>query len=87
VLLILFWIAVAICAIGQLAVLRSVVTGRAPGALAPDAARRRRAGEILWAVVPACMLAVVLVLTWRAMHATAPGVSQLEPPAALTLRR
>ena len=83
----LFWIAVGICAVGQLAVLRSVVTGRAPGALAPDAARRRRAGEILWAVVPACMLAIVLALTWRAMHDRPRAVSHIEAAGALALHR
>lgn len=84
---VLFWVAVAICAFGQVAVLRAVFTGRTPGAVAPDAARRRRAGEILWAIVPACMLALVLVLTWQAMRTNASAATPGESSGALTLLR
>ena len=69
----LFWIAVALCAIGQTAVLRSVFTGRSPGAVAPALARQRRATEIMWTLVPACLLIVVLAVTWRAVRAHATG--------------
>lgn len=84
---VLFWVAVAVCAFGQVAVLRAVFTGRTPGAAAPDAARRRRAGEILWAIVPACMLVLVLVLTWQAMRTNTPTVTRGEPAGTLTLLR
>lgn len=62
----LFWIAAACCVIAQLAVLRSVVSGRAAGAAA---VRPRRAAEVVWAVLPAIGLAVVLYATWAAVTA------------------
>ena len=65
-----FWLAVVLCAVAQLMILRSALVARpAPvDRLVPSA---RRPVEVLWAVVPAIVLAVVLVLTWRAMHPAA----------------
>ena len=66
----IFWVAVACCAVAQLAILRSVSTSAvaAGGERTPSS---RRLGEIVWAVVPGVVLAVVLVFTWRAIHAPA----------------
>lgn len=65
----LFWSSVACCAFAQLFILRSVGGHRH----APDASanlpRQRGVTEMVWAVVPAIGLAVLLVFTWRAMHA------------------
>jgi heme/copper-type cytochrome/quinol oxidase subunit 2 len=62
-----FWLAVACCTVGHLAILRSVVVTPV-GATDGRSASRRRALEIFWAVLPAIALAGVLTFTWRAMH-------------------
>lgn len=53
----LFWVAVCLCGIAHLAIVRSVLRA------AP--ARRR---EIAWAVIPAVLLAAVLVMTWHRVY-------------------
>jgi heme/copper-type cytochrome/quinol oxidase subunit 2 len=72
-----FWIAVACCTVAHLAILRSIIrTKPAPSpALGPAETPLHRAGEILWAVVPAVALAGVLIWTWRVMHAAAGGAA------------
>lgn len=55
---VLFWIAALVCAVAHVAILRSVLR-----------AKQRRAMEVAWAVLPALGLAVVLLMTWRVMHA------------------
>ncbi|HJR40992.1 MAG TPA: hypothetical protein VJ812_02835 [Gemmatimonadaceae bacterium] len=64
----LFWVTVAACIVAQVALLRSAF--RTPPTPTPEhpLAAPRRASEIAWSVVPAIMLALVLVFTWRAMH-------------------
>ncbi|MFL5614132.1 MAG: hypothetical protein ACJ796_10775 [Gemmatimonadaceae bacterium] len=49
-----FWLAVFICSIANLAIIRSVARST-----------RRRRIEIAWAIIPAVLLATVLVMTWR----------------------
>jgi len=76
----IFWIAVACCSVAQVAILRSVIVSpvRAPsssGSVSPA----KRAAEIAWAVIPGIALAVVLVLTWRAMHGGAGLVALASP--------
>lgn len=56
----LFWAAVLACGVAHAAIVASV---------ARSAPRRRL--EIAWAVIPVLALAVVLVMTWRRMHASA----------------
>lgn len=69
----IFWIAVVSCAVAQLAILRAVLRIRAADPSVPPTGaampRVRRGAEILWAVLPALLLALVLVFTWRAMRA------------------
>ena len=50
--------------IAQLAILRSVLLGRAP-ASAPG--KVARFAEIAWVVLPTVVLVVMLVLTWRVL--------------------
>jgi hypothetical protein len=60
-LLLLFVLAAAVCLMSQFAVVRAVLSGRAPGL------SRRAAGrwaEIAWVVIPAIGLVAVLILTW-----------------------
>jgi len=52
-----FWVAVFVCVAAHLAIVRSVL--KAPS---------RRFMEVAWAIVPAIVLAAVLVVTWRSMH-------------------
>ena len=63
-----FWVAVACCAIAQIAIIRSVLLVKpieSPSETVPIA---RRASEVAWAVLPAVMLALVFWATWRAVH-------------------
>jgi heme/copper-type cytochrome/quinol oxidase subunit 2 len=67
----IFWIAVACCSVAQLAIIRSVIVSPArPSNASAPTSTSRRAAEIAWAVIPGIALAVVLVFTWRAMHAS-----------------
>lgn len=61
-----FWIAAACCLVAHVAILRSVlrVGARADAPVSP----RRRMAEIAWAVVPALVLAAVLLTTWRGIQ-------------------
>jgi hypothetical protein len=63
----IFWSAVVLCAVAQLALLHSFFLGasRPPR----GAAGSFRATETLWAVMPAVVLVALLAVTWRAMHA------------------
>jgi heme/copper-type cytochrome/quinol oxidase subunit 2 len=65
----IFWLAAACCALSQAAIIRSALRARAER---PDgSASPSRPIEVAWTVVPALMLALVLVLTWRALHQAA----------------
>jgi len=68
----IFWVAVACCAIAQLAIIRSVIISPSQVADASDSAApassSRRAIEIAWAVLPGVALVFVFFYTWRAMR-------------------
>jgi heme/copper-type cytochrome/quinol oxidase subunit 2 len=64
----IFWIAVACCALAQVAILQSVVVSPARAAGREPASMSRRVAEVAWAVLPGLALAVVLVFTWRAIQ-------------------
>ena len=55
----IFWIAAAICAIAQVAVIRAALAGRTPGASSSAVAQAR---EFFWVLLPAAFL--ILLLTW-----------------------
>ncbi len=59
-----FAVAVVACAVAHGAILVSVVR-RASTASSPDVPRPRLAVEIMWAVIPAIVLALVLAATWE----------------------
>jgi heme/copper-type cytochrome/quinol oxidase subunit 2 len=71
----LFWVAAACCILAELAILRSLLFGRARAAeqrqtdRAIGIARTSRPAEIAWALLPAIGLMLVLYLTWRAVDA------------------
>lgn len=64
----IFWVAVACCAIAQLAILRSVLVSPVEAGEQIRSSLARRAAEIAWAVLPGVALAVVFTYTWRAIH-------------------
>ena len=70
----LFWIAAACCVFAEVAILRSLLFGRAREAEeqhAREATRVMRAtrpAEVAWAILPAAGLLLVLYLTWRAVE-------------------
>ncbi|MEP7381103.1 MAG: hypothetical protein ABI910_05415 [Gemmatimonadota bacterium] len=60
----LFWFATAICAVAQVAVIRAALAGRTPGASPTPLARAR---EFFWVILPAGLLALLLIWTWRSL--------------------
>jgi hypothetical protein len=75
----LFWTSVACCALAQFFILRSVGGRRhvpEPTARLP---RQRGGMELLWATVPAVVLAVLLLFTWRAVRASQVHVQPAVP--------
>jgi heme/copper-type cytochrome/quinol oxidase subunit 2 len=63
---IIFWLAAVCCALSQAAIVRSALRARAQR---PDgSASPSKPIEVAWTVLPALMLALVLVFTWRAIH-------------------
>lgn len=67
---VVFVLAAALAAVGQLLVLRDGLAGRTPAAGAGTAARMR---EALWITIPAIALALTLWATWRALPARSAG--------------
>jgi hypothetical protein len=62
----LFWSAAAICAVAQVAVIRAALAGRTPGASLKPVTRAR---EFFWVLLPAALLLLLLVWTWRSLPA------------------
>ena len=76
-----FWIAVIVCAVAQVGILRATRSQAAARARATTPAPHRpatRTEELAWATLPVLALALVLALTWRAVHARSLGYA---PPA------
>jgi heme/copper-type cytochrome/quinol oxidase subunit 2 len=64
-----FWIAVALCVIAQLAIIRSAIVSPArPSDSSAPTSSARRAAEIAWAVLPGVALVVLFFYTWNAIH-------------------
>ena len=64
----IFWIAAALCVVAELAILRAAFappTDAGSSALVPHSPRGT---EMIWAVIPAIVLAFLLAATWRAVH-------------------
>lgn len=74
----LFWAAVALCAVAQVALLHSFFFGASRPAR--DVAASFRATETLWAVVPAAVLVVLMAATWQQMNR--PPELRFEPDRA-----
>ena len=76
---ILFWAAVACCAVAQVAIIRASL--RAPTVVSSAVPRPHRAIEIAWTVLPAVGLAIALAATWGAIRAHR---AHADPPAGGT---
>ena len=64
----MFWVALACCAIAQIAIIRSVLLVKPLESTSEPMPIARRATEVAWAVLPAVMLGLVFWATWRAVH-------------------
>ena len=65
----MFWVALACCAVAQIAIIRSVLVVTPSTVTGAEPARaHRRATELAWALLPAVVLAALFWATWRAMH-------------------
>jgi len=76
-----FWTAVVLCAVAEIAIVRSALASR-PAPTAEHVPAARRPVEVLWALVPAIALAVVLAATWRAIHPATGGAN--DPDTAVS---
>lgn len=76
-----FWLATALCAVAQVAVVRAALAGRTPGASPSPVAKVR---EFFWVILPAALLALLLVWTWRSLpgHAAQGSTSSIVSPSA-----
>jgi heme/copper-type cytochrome/quinol oxidase subunit 2 len=63
-----FWISAAVCAIAELAILRTVFGPHSNAHSSAPIPHSPRGTEMLWAVIPAIVLAALLAATWRAIH-------------------
>ena len=58
-----FWVCAAACLVAHVGILRSVMHRSGSDASSPDVPRPNLAVEVIWAVVPMVVLAVVLLAT------------------------
>jgi heme/copper-type cytochrome/quinol oxidase subunit 2 len=66
----IFWIGAIACAIAEVMILRSsfAATRENKSALVPTASR---SSELAWAILPAILLSILLLATWRKVEARA----------------
>jgi heme/copper-type cytochrome/quinol oxidase subunit 2 len=78
----IFWSAAVCCIVAQVAVVRSAV--RSPMAPGPDAnvTMPRRSSEVAWTIIPGIVLLLLLVATWRAIHASVAMPGMPDMPAS-----
>ncbi len=79
----LFWVAVGVCVLAQLALLHSFFLG--PSRPSRETTATFRATETTWAIVPALVLVVLLIFTWQAMHPATARRWQVTVPASTPL--
>lgn len=63
-----FWTAVAVCAVAQFFIIAGAIRARPPAASDRTLPRSSRAVEIGWTIVPAVGLALLLFFTHRALE-------------------
>lgn len=64
----IFWVAAVICIVAEIAILRSAFMPHADTPDSPSLPHSGRGLEMIWAIVPAIVLAILLAATWRAVH-------------------
>ena len=64
----IFWVAAVICIVAEIAILRSAFMPHHTGAESASLPHSGRGLEMIWAIVPAIVLAILLAATWRAVH-------------------
>ena len=64
----IFWIAAALCVIAELAILRAAFAPPADAGTSTSIPHSPRGTEMIWAIIPAIILALLLAATWRAVH-------------------
>lgn len=70
----IFWIALALCIVAQIAILRSAFARRGgsvaavPGDSVGVIPHSPRSAEMVWAVIPAIGLGFLFAAIWRAIH-------------------
>jgi heme/copper-type cytochrome/quinol oxidase subunit 2 len=75
----IFWSAAVCCIVAQVAVVRSAIRSPMAAALDANVTMPRRSTEVAWTIIPGIVLALLLVATWRAIHAapTMPGMTDM----------
>jgi heme/copper-type cytochrome/quinol oxidase subunit 2 len=63
-----FWIAAGICVIAEIAILRAAFTPGGSTSESSPMPHSPRGAEMIWAVIPAIVLALLLAATWRAVQ-------------------
>ena len=76
---ILFWCAALVALGAQAMLVRSLLLGRTPGSVKTRAAGVR---EAAWVLLPAVVLVLTLVASWRRMHDPAPNATSVVAPVA-----
>jgi heme/copper-type cytochrome/quinol oxidase subunit 2 len=79
-----FWTAVAVCAVAQVCIIAGAVRAQPPTGGDRSLPRSSRAIEIGWTIVPAVGLALLLFFTHRALDRTAGAAP--DTPAAQVAR-
>lgn len=64
----LFWVAAALCIVAELLILRSAFAPPRDAGVTAGVPQSPRGTEMIWAVIPAIILAALLAATWRAIH-------------------
>lgn len=64
----LFWIAAALCIVAELAILRAAFAPPRTVEISSQVPTSPRGTEMIWAIIPAIILAALLAATWRALH-------------------
>ena len=64
----IFWVAVVLCVIAHRYILRSAFAAGAAVQHSHTLPPIRRAGEVVWVVLPAVALVFLLIATWRAIQ-------------------
>jgi heme/copper-type cytochrome/quinol oxidase subunit 2 len=74
----IFWIGALACVVAEIMILRSsfAATRENKSALVPTASR---ASELAWAILPAILLSVLLLATWRKVEARAAHMQMNHP--------